>query len=176
MHRGGEAEKVFIQKLTEVIENNLKNETFGVTELAEQMGVSRSSLYLKVKSNTQKSVSKFICEIRLKKAYGLIQEGLLNVSEIAYEVGFNSPSYFIKCFHEYYGFSPGEELNKLITHKNEERSLAADKQASKNRRSNHEKRPIFSFNQLLSEKRVLLSFYATAIIFFLWLILYYFLF
>ncbi len=176
MHRGGGAEKVFIQKLTEVVENNLKNETFGVTELAEQMGVSRSSLYLKVKSNTQKSVSRFICEIRLKKAYGIIQEGSLNVSEIAYEVGFNSPSYFIKCFHEYYGFSPGEELNKLITHKNKESDLAAEKQAKKNRRSNHEKRVLFSFKQLLSEKRVLLSFYVAAIILFLWLILFYILF
>ena len=173
MNRGGATEKVFIQKLNEVVENNLKNETFGVTELAKQMGVSRSSLYLKVKSNTQKSVSRFICEVRLKKAYILIKEGSLNVSEIAYEVGFNSPSYFIKCFHEYYGFSPGEELNKFIAQKNEGRNLSTEKQIQNNRGYKQRKTNIFSFKQLLIDKRVFLSLLVTAILLFLGLIIYY---
>lgn len=98
----------FIQKLTEITEANLRDEKFGVSQLAKQMGISRSNLYLKVHSSTQKSVSCFIREIRLKKALEYLKAGEFNVSETAYEVGFKSPAYFVKCFHDFYGFPPGE--------------------------------------------------------------------
>ncbi len=117
MNRSGTSDQEFIRRVTKLIEENLKNESFNVSELSSKLGVSRSTLYLKVKSITQRSVSKFICEIRLKKALQLLQNSDLNVSEIAFEVGFNSPSYFIKCFHEYYGFSPGEVELKSIADK-----------------------------------------------------------
>ncbi|MGQ7871228.1 helix-turn-helix domain-containing protein [Sunxiuqinia sp. sy24] len=105
----------FINSLTETIEQKLKDEHFGVSELAKAMGMSRSNLYLKVHSITHKSVSCFIREIRLRKALKYLKNGELNVSETAYEVGFSSPNYFIKCFHDYYGFSPGEtELQETI--------------------------------------------------------------
>lgn len=100
--------QVFIQKVSQVVEDNLKKEGFGVSELARELAMSRSMLYIKIKSITQKSVSFFIREIKLKKAMVLLKEETLTVSEIAYELGFGSPSYFIKCFHEYYGYSPGE--------------------------------------------------------------------
>ena len=101
----------FVQKLTEIVETNLKNEQFGVNELAREMGISRSSLYTKVKSITKKSASRFINEVRLKKAMEILMQTSLTVSEVSYEVGFGSPTYFIKCFHDYYGVSPGE-VNK----------------------------------------------------------------
>lgn len=107
--------EAFIQRLTEITEANLKNEHFSVTDLAKQMGVSRSNLYLKVHSSTNKSVSCVIREIRLKKAIQHLKANELNVSETAYEVGFNSPAYFIKCFHDYYGYPPGETLKQEQT-------------------------------------------------------------
>ena len=114
----------FIQKLTEITEANLTDEQFGVTELAREMGISRTVLYRKVKLKTKKSVSKFISEIRLKKAVQLLQENSGNVSEVANQVGFGSTTYFIKCFHDFYGFPPGKVLknetkfNESLTAKN----------------------------------------------------------
>ncbi|GET34780.1 hypothetical protein PbJCM13498_36430 [Prolixibacter bellariivorans] len=103
--------QTFVQKLTEIIETNLKNEQFGVSELAREMGMSRSNLYTKIKRITKKSVSRFISEVRLKKAMELLKQTSLTVSEVSYEVGFGSPTYFSKCFHDHYGVSPGE-VNK----------------------------------------------------------------
>lgn len=108
MNKRGETDNEFLQKLADIVEANLKNENFGVSKLALEMGISRSSLYLKVKAITKESVSRFICEFRLKRAYEILQQSSFTVSEVAYEVGFNSPSYFIKCFHDFYGFPPGE--------------------------------------------------------------------
>ena len=108
MNRRQFSDSEFVDRLNQIIENNLKNEKFGVSELAREIGTSRTNLYQKVKSITHKSVSRFISEIRLKKAMELLKQTSLNVSEVAYEVGFGSPTYFIKCFHDYYGFPPGE--------------------------------------------------------------------
>ena len=98
----------FLQLLTAIVEANLNNEQFGVSELAEKTGTSRSFLHRHLKSITNQSVSQFIREIRLEKAKQLLEAGKLTVSEIAYNVGFGSPSYFIKCFHEQFGYAPGE--------------------------------------------------------------------
>lgn len=98
----------FIHQLTLKIEENLHNEQFGVTELAAKIGMSRSTLYSKVSAITGHSVCCLIREVRLKQAKRLLAETSLSVAEIAWEVGFGSPTYFIKCFHDYYGFPPGE--------------------------------------------------------------------
>jgi len=98
----------FIKRLTEIVEVNFKNENFGVSELIEEAGLSHSVIHRRLKSIKNQSVSQFIREIRLKKAKELLEEGKRTVSEIAYEVGFGSPSYFIRCFHEQFGYSPGE--------------------------------------------------------------------
>jgi len=96
----------FIKKLSEVAEANLTNPQFGVSMLAKEMGMSRSNLHRKVNSKLKISVSQFINHVRLKKAREILRHTSRSVSEIAYEVGFNNVSYFIKCFHEYYGYSP----------------------------------------------------------------------
>lgn len=101
-------DQAFLNKLREKTEENLTNSQFGVSELAKEMGMSRSNLYSKVKEITQKSVSRFISEIRLKKAKELLTQGNLTVSEVAYRVGFGSPTYFTKCFHDYFGLPPSE--------------------------------------------------------------------
>ncbi len=113
-----------IQKLTQIVLENLNNEQFGVSELAKEVGMNRSHLYRRVISLTKKSISQFIREIRLSEALKLLKEEQVTVSEAAYRVGFSNPSYFNSCFHDQYGFPPGEakQVNpeKTIQHKKRE--------------------------------------------------------
>ncbi len=98
----------FINQAKAIVLGHLSDENFGVSELAEAMHMSRSNLLRKVKKHTQLSASQFIRQIRLNESMELLRQGSLGVSEISYEVGFGSPSYFIKCFREHYGYPPGE--------------------------------------------------------------------
>ena len=106
-------EPQFLKKLIDIIDANLHNENFGVSELAEELGLSRVTLHRKVKSVVRKSVSKLIRETRLKRAFQLLQQRNGNVSEIAFMVGFGSVAYFTRCFHTHYGFTPGEVLKRM---------------------------------------------------------------
>ncbi|WP_372754430.1 helix-turn-helix domain-containing protein [Mariniflexile sp.] len=101
-------EQEFLVKLNNLIELNLENEKFTVAELAASLGKSRSQLHRKLHAITGKSTSQFIREFRLKKAMEMLQNNEATASEIAYKVGFGSPSYFSTCFHDYYGYPPGE--------------------------------------------------------------------
>ena len=98
----------FIDQIESIILENLSNEQFGVSELAEIMNMSRSNLLRKIKKNAGLSASQYIRQVRLKKSMQMIKETQFTVSEISYQVGFGSTSYFIKCFREYYGYPPGE--------------------------------------------------------------------
>ncbi len=104
-------DQAFIERLTDIILSNLENEQFGVQELSREMGMSHSTIHRRLRSYTHLSVSQFIREVRLQKAYEMLSQNLGSVSEISYRVGFGSPSYFNKCFHEYYGYPPGEARN-----------------------------------------------------------------
>ncbi len=108
-------EQKFIDRLTEVIEANFSDGGFGVSELAKEMGISHSSLHRKLKSIAQQSISQFIRETRLKRAMELLQLQAGTVSEIAYGVGFGSTTYFSKCFHDYYGYPPGEVRKRYVS-------------------------------------------------------------
>lgn len=98
----------FLIKISDIVEDNLSNEQFGVSELAHEIGMSRSNLLRKIKKLTGLSVSQFIRQVRLKNAMELLQTNSLTVSEVSYKVGFGSTSYFVKCFGEHYGYPPGE--------------------------------------------------------------------
>lgn len=98
----------FLSRLETIILENISNDQFGVSELAEAVNMSRSNLLRKVKKSTDVSVSLFIRRVRLKKATELLQLNSYTISEISYKVGFGSASYFIKCFKEEYGYPPGE--------------------------------------------------------------------
>ena len=98
----------FIEEAEALILQHLANEQFGVSQLAAAMNMSRSNLLRKIKKQTRFSASQFIRQVRLKEAMELLKEGSSTVSEISYQVGFGSTSYFIKCFREQYGYSPGE--------------------------------------------------------------------
>ncbi len=101
----------FIQKLTNLVEANLANENLGPEELAKEAGISHSNLNRKLKIISNQNSSHFIREVRLKKAKELLQNKDLTAAEISYRVGFGSPTYFNKCFHEYFGVAPGELRN-----------------------------------------------------------------
>ncbi|WCO03178.1 helix-turn-helix domain-containing protein [Psychroserpens ponticola] len=103
----------FIELAEALILENISNEQFGVSELADLMNMSRSNLLRKIKKQTQGSASQFIREVRLQKGMTLLEETELTVSEISYQVGFSNNSYFIKCFRDYYGYSPGESRKKI---------------------------------------------------------------
>ncbi len=113
------SERELIDKLNEFIQNNLDNEHYGVSELADDLGMGRSNLLKKVKAITKITASQYIRQFRLKRAMEILQQTSLTVSEVSYKTGFNSPSYFIKCFHEFFGYSPGEVKNR---NENEERA------------------------------------------------------
>jgi TolB-like protein/AraC-like DNA-binding protein/Tfp pilus assembly protein PilF len=98
----------FLNQLNARIEENFAQEEFGVSELAEAMNMSRSNLLRKVKKTTDLSVSQLISQARLQRGMILLRTTSANVSEVAHQVGFNSTSYFIKCFRENYGYPPGE--------------------------------------------------------------------
>lgn len=98
----------FTDEAKAIILEHLGDEHFGVSELADAMHMSRSSLLRKCKKQTQLSASQFIRQIRLVEAMELLQESDFTVSEVSYRVGFGSTSYFIKCFREHYGHPPGE--------------------------------------------------------------------
>ncbi|MCG2588948.1 nickel-binding protein [Rhodohalobacter sulfatireducens] len=93
----------FLEKLFDITEKNCADHTFNVEKLCRDIGISRSQLYRKVKAVTGRSPVEFIRDIRLIKALSLIKENRYNLSEVALEIGFNSPSYFSKCFREKYG-------------------------------------------------------------------------
>ncbi|NAS14041.1 hybrid sensor histidine kinase/response regulator transcription factor [Poritiphilus flavus] len=104
-------EEAFLQKLVNLIEEKMGDETFGVEDLASAMSLSRSQLHRKMLSITNQAPSLFIRKYRLERAKQLLEKGVGRVSDIAYEVGFSSPSYFTKCFTEAFGYSP-REVNK----------------------------------------------------------------
>lgn len=110
-HKGG---KDFVRKLTEVVEANLQNHQFGVDELAREMGVSRSYIHRHLKRLTNQTITHFIRSVRLEKAREMLINEDIPASDIAYRVGFSSPAYFSHCFHEHYGFPPGEMRKRAL--------------------------------------------------------------
>lgn len=115
----------FLKRVREILDENLSNEKFGVSELAQKTGMSRSNLLRRIKKSTRLSASQFIRQERLKKSMELLKQTSLNVSEVSYEVGFSSTSYFIKCFRDYYGYPPGEVGKRGSLERDPERSSHA---------------------------------------------------
>ena len=96
----------FIEKAMKYVSDNIDSSALSVEELSEKLGMSRVRLYKKIKQITGKTPIEFIRVIRLKRAAQLLRESQLNVSEIAYRTGFNSPKVFSKYFKEEFGILP----------------------------------------------------------------------
>jgi len=102
-----EYEKEFINKVTAIIQEHLEDENFDVEVLARELSVSRTKLFGKIKKIAGTTPNAIIQEIRLKKAADyLLNNPEMNIADISYQLGFNSPRYFNKCFKESFGVAP----------------------------------------------------------------------
>lgn len=104
----GKLDAEFLQKITAFIEANLTDSNLSVDQLAQCVSLSKVQTYRKIKAISGLSIVEFIRTIRLKKAAQLILENRLTFSEISFETGFSTPSYFSKCFHDHFGQTPSE--------------------------------------------------------------------
>lgn len=100
------SDDLFIQKLKDLIDKNLASPELSVAQLAEELCVSRSGLFAKVKAAVGDTPNNMITDARLAKAQQLLVEGKKPISEICYLVGFSSPSYFSRCFDKKFGMTP----------------------------------------------------------------------
>jgi len=103
----------FLRKTLYIIEQNVADREFGVQKLTEELGVSRSLLHKKLTAIVGVSANDFITTVRLKKSALLLMEGKMNISEIAFSLGYNDPKYFSRCFKKQFGKPPTEYLSKL---------------------------------------------------------------
>jgi signal transduction histidine kinase/ligand-binding sensor domain-containing protein/CheY-like chemotaxis protein/AraC-like DNA-binding protein len=110
-------DEAFMQRVTAFIDNNLNNSDLNVEQLAQYLGLSRIQTYRKIKAISGLSAVEVIRTVRLKAAAKLILEGQLNFTEIAFETGFSSPSYFAKCFNDHFKKTPSEYLQEYGTKK-----------------------------------------------------------
>ncbi len=101
-----------IGKAVKYVENNMGRSDLTVEELSRELGMSRVHLYKKLLALTGKSPIEFIRVLRLKRAAQYLRESQMNVSEIAYQLGFNNPKYFSKYFKDEYGMTPSEYQEK----------------------------------------------------------------
>ena len=105
-------DKDFVEKFKTIIEEKMSDSGLNVEDLGKDMGLSRVQLYRKIKSLTTYAPNELLRMARLKRAASLLASSELTVAEIAYEVGFTSPSYFTKCYKEQFGESPTEFLKR----------------------------------------------------------------
>ena len=96
----------FLIKMNKLIEDNFSNSELNVNFLAEQLNISRSGLFAKIKTLADITPNEMIQVVRLKRAAQLLKENKYSVSEIGYMVGFSNPSYFSKCFQKQFGIRP----------------------------------------------------------------------
>ena len=104
----GNQEQSFITKMNDIIKKNVENPKFSVEDLADKLGVSRVQLYRKVKAIIGINISDHINNVKLEKAAELLKSNEMNISEIAYSLGFSSPNYFSTAFKNKFGISPKE--------------------------------------------------------------------
>lgn len=106
-------DKEFMNKCTDIILNNIEDSEFSVSTLAQELGMSRTSVFTKIKGIIGMTPNDFIKITRLKKACRMMVEGEYRVTEIGFLVGFSSSSYFAKCFQKQFGMLPTEFLKKV---------------------------------------------------------------
>ena len=106
------ADQEFIQKLMQVLESHLSDGELQVNDLADDMNMSRATLYRRLKQAVDLSPNDFIHQVRMRRSAELLTQTTDSIAQIAYSVGFNNPKYFSKCFRQDYGVSPAEYRNR----------------------------------------------------------------
>lgn len=105
-------DKDFVSRFKALVEEKMRDPELNVEDLGKDMGLSRVQLYRKLKSLTNYAPNELLRQARLKKAASLLASSEMTIAEIAYEVGFSSPSYFTKCYKEQFGESPTDFLKR----------------------------------------------------------------
>ena len=106
--------KNFSKRLIKIIYGDLGGSNLSVENLAQRAGMSKATLTRKLHVLVNMTPVEFIQHMRLKHALTLLSKGFGNVTEVAYEVGFNSVSYFSKCFYNHFGIKPSNEFTKMV--------------------------------------------------------------
>jgi AraC-like DNA-binding protein len=102
----------FLEKIHQVIEENMDDSDFNIDTIASGIGLSRSAFFKKLKSLTGLAPVDLVKEIRLNKSVELIKNTDLSVSEVAFAVGFKDSGYYSKCFRKKYNQTPREYMNE----------------------------------------------------------------
>lgn len=97
-----------LEKAFQIVKDNISNKDFNITQFGEELGVSRSMLFTKIKAWADATPNDFIQEIRLNRAAKILELNKFNISEVSYKVGFKRPKYFSQCFKKKYGMTPTE--------------------------------------------------------------------
>jgi YesN/AraC family two-component response regulator len=106
-------DEVLMERVMKAISMNLDDNDFGVEDLAKEVGLSRTHLQRKMKEQTGLNVAEFIRNIRLEQAARLLREQKLNVSQVAYSVGFSNLAHFSTVFKKHFGLTPTEYITKI---------------------------------------------------------------
>ena len=101
-----------LSRVMEIIEANISNAEFTVEDFTKEIGMGNTQFYTKLKAITGMSANNFLRAMRLKRALQYMEAGVTSISEIAYDVGFNNPKYFSKCFKEEFGKVPSDFIKK----------------------------------------------------------------
>ena len=101
-------DKKFLQKAYQLVEDHLDDANYSIEQFMNDLAMSRVQLYRKLKGLLDLSAIEFIRSIRLSHAARMIKEKTGNITQIAYAVGFNNPSYFAECFKKQFGITPSE--------------------------------------------------------------------
>lgn len=104
----GDRDMAFIARLRDIIQRNLQDSDLNVERIGEEIGLSRVQLYRKVKALTGQSPVELVRTARLQRGKKLLETSDMTISEVAYAVGFTSPSYFTKCFRDEFNISPSD--------------------------------------------------------------------
>lgn len=109
------ADTELLEKAIKVAEKHMDNPDFDITMFVQEMGMSRTVLFDKIKATTDHTPNEFIQTLRLKRAAQLLLQSEYKVSEISYMVGFNNPKYFSKCFQKQFGSSPRQYSKSIFS-------------------------------------------------------------
>ncbi len=106
--RRSEIDNDFYRRFAALVERRMEDSELSIEEMAAELGLSRVQFYRKIKTLTNYSPAELLRILRLKRADMLLRTTEKTVSEISYSVGFSSPGYFTKCYHEWFGEAPTE--------------------------------------------------------------------
>ena len=107
------SDEQFMKRVMDIVNKNISNSEFNIGQMVDEVGLSRTQLHRKLKELTGFSAARFMQNIRMQQAMKLLKEKRVNVSQIAYSVGFSSQTHFSTTFKQYYGVSPTEYIRQL---------------------------------------------------------------